>query len=177
MCWLIANSLLIIWGAIGVCTAVGKFWSLQLTYADIISKETGLLGEAKRRKKLDPNFGLNNYEITFFTKDESNERVKEKWSNTTKVHPPFTSFKFSYGSETIFGLAFAQARNGVIALDYEWIFNPETITRQERILNRFIESINQEMLKKLLLEIDIDLNTKELPEVFTKSTEAKFNGL
>lgn len=62
-----------------------------------------------------------------------------------------------------------------MALDYEWIFNPETIARQKRILDRFIESINQEMLKKLLQEVEPDLETKDISKIFPKSTEAKFN--
>ena len=134
-----------------------------------------VLGEAKRRARLDPDFGKSNYEITFFNLDEANEPIKELWSNTTKGHPPFTGFKFSHKSETFFGLAFIRAKNGVMALDYEWIFNPETIARQKRILDRFIESINQEMLKKLLQEVEPDLETKDISKIFPKSTEAKFN--
>ena len=93
------------------------------------------MGEAKRRKKLDPNFGKKRYDIEFFKKSQVDEVLQQKWSEIeiAEKRTAFTCFKFIYNQETCFGLAFINMIKDTLALDYEWILDPEKITKQERI--------------------------------------------
>lgn len=134
------------------------------------------MGEAKRRKKLDPNFGKKRYDIEFLEKSQVDEVLRQKWSEIEKANKrtAFTCFKFIYHEETCFGLVFINMIKGTLALEHEWILDPEKITKQEKILNRHIEIINQEILKEAMRKKGYDLNTKQISEIFPKTQKPNF---
>ncbi len=129
------------------------------------------MGEAKRRKKLDPNFGKKRYDIEFLEKSQVDEVLQQKWSEIeiAEQRPAFTCFKFSYHQETCFGLAFINMIKDTLALDYEWILDPEKITKQEKIIERHIEIISQEILKEVMRKEGYNFNTKQISEIFSKT--------
>ena len=130
-----------------------------------------ILGEAKRRKKLDPNFGKKKYKIEFLEKNQVDEVLQQKWSEIeiAEKRPAFTCFKFIYNQETCFGLAFINMIKDTLALDYEWILDPEKITKQEKIIERHIEIISQELLKEVMRKEGYDFNTKQISEIFSQT--------
>lgn len=137
------------------------------------------MGEAKRRKILDPNYGKADYEITFYGFEDCIEPLKIEWEEANKIQAPFAGFKFVYRGESIFGLSFLEIKNNVVALDYQWCLHPERITKQTRIVNTCIEIVNQENLKKFT-EAQIDINAKDLDvndisKVFSKSSKGEFS--
>ena len=129
------------------------------------------MGEAKRRKKLDPNFGKKKYNIEFLEKNQLNEVLQQKCSEieVAEKRPAFTCFKFIYNQETCFGLAFINMIKDTLALDYEWILDPEKITKQEKIIDSYIEIISQEILKEVMRKEGYNLDMKDISEIFSKT--------
>ncbi len=133
------------------------------------------MGEAKRRKKLDPNFGNKRYKIEFFPKDNLSESLQKKWSEIEKIYQrlPFTCTQFTFNQEVIYGFSFVDLIEDTFALEHEWIFAPDKITKQQKIINLYVEVINKELIRKLLSQGGLNLDTESISQIFSRADESE----
>ena len=114
------------------------------------------MGEAKRRKKLDPSYGADNFELKFLSKEESETLVRKKLKDfVAKQNSKHYFVQLITKEVTITGVGLPFLIRTEVNVKCVWqTSNNMSVEFQNKIINRHLKKVTKQIAFKLKSELD-----------------------
>ena len=114
------------------------------------------MGEAKRRKKLDPSYGVDNFKLKFLSKEESETIVRKKLKDfVAKQNYKYYFVQLIAEEVTITGVGLTFLVGTEVNVKCVWQNTEDiSIELQNRIINKHLKKVVKKIALKLKSDVD-----------------------